>query len=223
MNYRIVLADRQRLFRQSLGSALALEPDFQVVAEAEDGSEAVRCVCEHKPDLVFMDVSMPKLDGPDALQWIKRDCPSTRSVILTDDPRRGSVRRALKAGADGYVLKGASLQELVLAARSVLLGYAYLSPEVCLSVIKEYLAADEVRAVRSDYESLSQREREVFKLIAEGHRTKEIAALLGICPKTVENQRTSLIKKLGIRSVSGLTVYAIELGLRAPKLEAASA
>jgi DNA-binding NarL/FixJ family response regulator len=211
--HRVVLAEDHTIVREGLRFILSSETDLQVVGEATDGFEAIRHVRACKPDLVLLDLSMPKMNGMDAIKEIKRASPSTRVLVLTVHKTESYVLAALRAGADGYVLKEGTAAELALGVRSVLQGHRYLSPQISATVIDGYLEAAKAVGPRSPFDELTKREREVLKLIAEGFRSREIAQQLCISPKTVEKHRSNLMGKLELHNVQALTAYAIEKGL----------
>ena len=192
---------------------LSSHPDLEVVGEAADGRDAIRCVEEAAPDLVLLDLSMPRMDGMDAIREIRKRSPGTKILALTVHKAEEYVLTALQAGADGYALKDATHAELVTAIRSVLAGKRYLSPGVSEKVIEGYLAGKKAQTTTSPWESITPREREVLKLIAEGHKNKEIADILCISVKTVEKHRANIMEKLDLHNVSDLTAYAIERGI----------
>ena len=192
---------------------LASHPDLEVVGEAGDGRKAVQCVENLKPDLVLMDLSMPEKDGMEATREIKRRFPETKILALTVHDSEEYVLVALKAGADGYILKKATHAELVMAIRSVLAGEPYLSPGISDKVIKGYLAGKRTLRGTASWDMLTPREMEVLKLIAEGYKSKEIAEHLFISVNTVEKHRNNIMKKLELHSASGLTAFAIKKGL----------
>jgi len=210
---RVILAEDHNLLREGLRELLARMPGVEVVGEAVDGREAMRLASELLPDLVLLDLSMPRANGLEALKEIKRVNPRIKVLVLTVSKAEDQVYAVLQAGGDGYVLKDTSSQDLFAAIRSVLAGERYLSPAVATVVVGLYLNTKEGQAVRPAYDALSDREREVLKLVAEGHRSKEIAAFLCISPKTVEKHRANLMVKLNVHNISGLTAYAIEKGL----------
>jgi len=210
---RIVLADDHTILRAGLRALLTADPGFEVVGEAQDGREAVRCVERLEPDLLLMDLSMPRMSGMEAIREIKKRFPDTRIIALTVHKTEEYLLATLQAGADGYVLKDATHDELVIAIKNVVSGKSYLSPGVSEKVIEGYLEGKEGTRSLSAWESLSQREREVLKLIAEGYKNKEIAEDLCISLKTVEKHRANLMKKLDLHNAAGLTVYAVERGL----------
>jgi len=210
---RIVLADDHTILREGLRALLSAVPNFEIVAEAEDGREAVRCVEKLGPDLLLMDLSMPRMSGMDAISEIKKRYPATKIIALTVHKTEEYLLTTLQAGADGYVLKDATHDELVMAIHNVMAGKPYLSPGVSGKLIEGYLEGKEGSLSVSSWQKLSQREREVLKLIAEGYKNKEIAEDLCISLKTVEKHRANLMKKLDLHNAATLTVYAMERGL----------
>lgn len=211
--YRIVIAEDHTILREGLRSLLSSHPEFETVGEAEDGREAIRCVEKFKPDLVLTDLSMPRMNGLDAIKEIKRRNPKTKVLVLTVHKAEEYILSTFKAGADGYLLKDSTHAELVLAVRKVLSGKHYISPEVSEKVIEGYLEGRKTLKVQTSFETLTSREREILKLIAEGYKNKEIADDLCISPKTVEKHRANLMEKLNLHNVQALTAFAIEKGL----------
>ena len=207
----IVIAEDHTILREGLRSLLSSEPELRVVGEAKDGREAIQRVEQLEPDLILMDLSMPRMNGVEAIREIKSRIPKTGVLALTVHKAEEFVLEVLQAGADGYVLKDASSEELLMAIRSVLGGQRYLSPAVSQLVIEGYLAGRKTR--ESPWDTLTKREREILKLIAEGHKNKEIADYLCISVKTVEKHRANLMKKLDLHSAAALTAYAMERGL----------
>ena len=210
---KIVLAEDHTILREGLRALLSADPNFEIVGEAQDGRDAVRCVEKMVPDLMLMDLSMPRMSGMDAIREIKKRYPEIKVIALTVHKTEEYLLTTLKAGADGYVLKDATHDELVIAINSVMRGKAYLSPGVSEKVIEGYLEGKENSRTVSSWGSLSQREREVLKLIAEGYKNKEIAEDLCISLKTVEKHRANLMKKLDLHNAAALTVYAVDRGL----------
>ena len=209
----IVLAEDHTILREGLRALLSTDPKIQIIGEAQDGREALRCVEKLGPDLLLIDLSMPRMSGMDAIREIKKRYPETRIIALTVHKPEEYLLTTLQAGADGYVLKDATHDELIMAINNVMEGKPYLSPGVSDKVIEGYLLAKEkIRSV-SSWETLSQREREVLKLIAEGYKNKEIAEDLCISLKTVEKHRANLMKKLDLHNAASLTVYAVQRGL----------
>jgi DNA-binding NarL/FixJ family response regulator len=172
---KIVLAEDHTILREGLRALLSSDPKFEIVGEVEDGREAVRCVEKLGPDLVLMDLSMPRMSGMEAIREIKKRYPQSKVIALTVHKTEEYLHTTLQAGADGYVLKDATHNELVVAIKSVMKGKPYLSPGVSEKVIEGYLQGKETLKPDSPWESLSQREREVLKLIAEGYENKESA------------------------------------------------
>jgi len=209
----IVLAEDYTILREGLRALLSAEPGFEIIGEAQNGREAVRCVERLEPDLLLMDLSMPRMSGMDAIREIKNRYPEIKIIALTVHKTEEYLLTTLKAGADGYVLKDATHEELVMAIRNVMSGKSYLSPGVSEKVIEGYLEGRESQRAASPWETLSQREREVLKLIAEGFKNKEIAEDLCISLKTVEKHRANLMKKLDLHNAAALTVYAVQKGL----------
>jgi two-component system, NarL family, response regulator NreC len=211
--FAVIVADNHTILREGLNAILSSQPDLKVVGEASDGIEAIRSAQNHSPDLVLMDLSMPRMTGADAMKEIKRVNPRTKIIILTVHSTKDYILSALKAGADGYVLKEADRSELLRAIRQVLDGRRYLTPSISGTIIDRLLEPEGAPAVQSEWEFLTQREREIAKLVAEGQKSKEIAGLLCISYKTVEKHRANLMDKLGIRNVAALTVLASKEGL----------
>lgn len=210
---RIVIAEDQRIVRKGLCSLLTPSDELEIVGEAEDGLDALRCVQACRPELVLLDLSMPRLNGIAATKEIKKQCPETKVLALTVHDSDEHILAAFEAGADGYCLKDATHDELLTSIRSVLSGKTYLSPEVSKKVLEGSLEGRKTLKRTSSWERLTQREKEVLKLVGEGYKTKEIADYLCISWKTVQKHRANIMDKLGVRSASALTAYAIEKGL----------
>ena len=211
--FNIVIAEDHTILREGLKSLLSSQPDFKIVGEAGDGLEAIRCVQNHTPDMILLDLSMPRMTGLDAIKEIKRVNSDTKIIVLTVHSTEEYILATLQAGADGYVLKDAHSAELLTAIRHVLDGRRYLSPSISGTIIDGLLQGKKASAIRSAWETLTQREREILKLIAEGHKNKDIADLLCISVKTVEKHRANLMDKLGLHNVAALTALAAEKGL----------
>jgi DNA-binding NarL/FixJ family response regulator len=211
--YKVVIAEDHTILREGLRALLSASADFEIVGEAEDGRSAIQCVEKVKPDLVLMDLSMPRMNGMEALREIKKLRPETKVLALTVHKAEEYVLATLAAGADGYVLKDATHTELVMAIKSVLMGKRYLSPGISEKVIEGYLEGRRTLKSRSPWDTLTQREREILKLVAEGYKNKDIADYLCISVKTVETHRANLMKKLDLHNVSALTAFAMEKGL----------
>ena len=211
--YRIAIAEDHTILREGLRALLISEPDFNIVCEAGDGRDAIQCVEEHQPDLILMDLSMPRMNGLEAIKEIKKRSRATMVIALTVHKSEEYILATLQAGADGYVLKDTTHAELVSAIRHVLSGKRYLSPGVSEKVIEGYLEEKRIVKTRTAWDTLTKREREILKLIAEGYKNKEIADYLCVSLKTVEKHRTNLMKKLDIHNVATLTAFAMEKGL----------
>ena len=210
---RIVIAEDHTILREGLRALLSSDPELEVVGEAEDGQEAIRCVEKAKPALVLMDLSMPRMNGMDAIKEIKKRNPATKILVLTVHKTDEYIVATLEAGADGYVLKDSTNTELKMAIKNVLGGKFYISPGISAKVIEGYLENKKPHRAATPWESLTPREKGILKLIAEGYKNKEIADFLCISVKTVEKHRANLMQKLDLHSVSALTALAIEKGL----------
>lgn len=210
---RILIVDDHTLFRAGIRALLAHNPGIEVVGEADDGRDAIRDVGQLAPHLVLMDLSMPGMNGIEAITEIKRRYPDVRVLVMTLHKTEDYIHASLKAGADGYVLKDATQEEFRVAIRSVLLGKTYLSIDVSSKVVTGYLGGGKSSGATSIYDSLTHREREVLKLVAEGKANKNIAEFLNLSVKTIEKHRSNLMSKLDVHNASGLTAYAMEKGL----------
>lgn len=208
---RILLADDHKLVRAGIRSLLERLPGIEVVAEASDGREALRLIGEHRPQIVLMDIAMPELNGLEATRRVAKAFPDVSVIILSIYSDEEHVYQSLLAGASGYLLKGAAIEELELAIRAVAQHETYLSPPISRPVIMEY-----VRRTGGDSRSakkLSPRQTEVLQLIAEGKSMKQIALGLSISVKTVESHRAALMNRIGIQDIAGLVRYAVKIGL----------
>ena len=210
---RIAIAEDHRILREGLKSLLASQPEYHVVGEAEDGLDAIRLAMDTKPDLLLLDLSMPRLDGLSAMRDIKKICPETKILALTVHTDEEYVLEAFNSGADGYCLKDAGRVELLMAIESVFSGNAYFSPGIADKVLEGYLEGRQKIKSTSSWETITRREREVLKVIGEGYKNKEIADLLCISVKTVEKHRSNIMKKLDLHNAAALTAYAIDKGL----------
>jgi DNA-binding NarL/FixJ family response regulator len=211
--HRIVLVEDHTILREGLRSLLREHDNLQVVGEAADGRSGIRLTLSQKPDLVLMDLSMPKMNGFEAIREIKKTEPDIKIIALTVHNTEEYILMTLQAGADGYVLKDATHDELIMAIRQVLSGKRFLSPSVSGKVIEGYLEGKKNTHFTSPMDSLTHREREVLKLIAEGHKNKDVAEFLCISLKTVEKHRANLMRKLDLHNTSALTLYAVKKGL----------
>jgi DNA-binding NarL/FixJ family response regulator len=212
MTLKILLADDHQLLRDGLRSLLEKQHGVQVVAEAENGRKAVELAKETNPGLIIMDLNMPDLNGIEATRRILKESPRIKIIALSMHSDKRYVTRALQAGATGYVLKDNAFDELTKAIQRVMQNRIYLSPEINQVVVKEYLEKSK-QLDQPAYSVLTEREREVVQLIAEGKTTKEIAALLKISIKTVETYRQRTMDKLNIHNIADLIKFAIREGL----------
>jgi len=210
---RIVIAEDHTILREGLRSLLSSSPEFEIVGEAKDGREAIGCVEKFKPDLILTDLSMPRMNGMEAIKEIKRQSPETKILVLTVHKTEEYILATLQAGADGYLLKDSTHAELLMAVKHVLGGKRYISPGISDKVLEGYLEGKKTLRTHTTWETLTQREREILKLIAEGYKNKEIAEDLCISPKTVEKHRANLMEKLDLHSIQALTAFAIGKGL----------
>jgi DNA-binding NarL/FixJ family response regulator len=215
--HTIFIVEDHQLFREGLKSMLGRREDVEIIGEAEDGLAAVREIRKQKPELVLLDLSMPKMGGISVMKEIKRELPETRILALTIHESDQFVLEAFEAGADGYCIKDASRQELMLAIDSVLEGKTYISPDISDQVMEGFITSRQTLKKASSWEGVTQREREVLKLLAEGYTNKEISDFLHISVKTVEKHRSNLMGKLDLHNVARLTSYAIDKGLVEPK------
>lgn len=213
--HRVVIVEDHALLRAGLLALLAGDPDIEIVGEADNGRDALRVAGQAAPDLVLMDISMPGTNGIDAIVDLKRRYPGIKVLVLTIHNSDDYIQASLNAGADGYILKGATPDELRQAIRTVLSGKCYLSPDVSHHVVHGYLGGGKASGVVTPWDRLTQRERQVLKLIAEGHPNKSIAEYLCLSVKTVEKHRSNLMGKLDIHNASTLTGFAIQKGLLA--------
>ena len=200
---RILLADDHTLVRAGIRTLLENMDGARIVAEADNGRDAVALALEHRPDLAVLDVSMKELNGIDAAAQILAQLPETRVLMLSMHAADEFVRRAIKVGAGGYLVKDSVPRELEIAVQAVMRGELYLSPRVTTQLVKGLMQGG-----APTLEDLSARQREILQLIAEGNSTRDIAASLGLSPKTVEAHRAALMQRLGIFDVAGLTRFA---------------
>jgi DNA-binding NarL/FixJ family response regulator len=207
---RIVIADDHGIVRSGVKLLLDRQDDMEVVAEAEDGVDAVARVVEHRPDVAILDVSMPRMTGLQATHEIKQQSPDTQVLILSMHDDQRYLFEALRAGASGYVLKAAADQDLVDAVRAASRGEPFLTSEAQQALIRDFLSRGDEPA------ALTPREQEVVKLIAEAHTNREIAEILQLSEKTVESHRARVLQKLGMRDRVELVRYAIRSGLVEP-------
>ncbi len=207
---KILLADDHTLFRAGLRALLSDIDGVQIVAEARDGAEAVELAASTEPDLAILDIAMPRLNGLAATEKIKAARPATRIIVLSMHLNEEYIRRALSAGADGYMVKDSAPSELTVALQAVMAGGNYLSPAAASLLIKQALPG---MKGSDPLHMLSPRQVEVLRMVAEGNSTKEIARLLDLSPKTVDIHRAQVMQRLDIHDVAGLTRFAVRVGL----------
>ncbi len=215
---KVVIAEDNKLFRELMRSMLKNKDGFEIVGEAEDGLDAIRLALQKKPDLMLLDISMPRLNGFSAIKDIKLQSPEIKILVLTIHESDEYILEAFESGVDGYCIKNASLDELFIAIQSVIDGKTYISPGVASNVMEGYLEGRKKMKTTAVWDTVTQREKEVLKLLAEGYMNKEIADLLNISPKTVEKHRANIMNKLNMHNVSALTAYAIKKGLVVQKI-----
>jgi DNA-binding NarL/FixJ family response regulator len=210
---RIYIVEDHTLLRAGLRALLSQDPSIEIVGEADNGHDALRAISQDAPDLVLLDLSMLGMNGIETMIDVKRRHPETRVLVLTIHKTEEYIHASLRAGADGYILKDATYDELHAAIGSVLSGKTYLSPDIAGKVINGYLGSGREGEATSAWDTLTHREREVLKLVAEGHPNRYISDYLCLSIKTVEKHRSNLMKKLDLHNASMLTSYAIEKGL----------
>lgn len=210
----VLLAEDHTIVRQGLAKLLDAEPRIQVIGEARNGREAITKVEELKPDVVIMDIAMPLLNGIEATRQIKKKRPQTKVIILSMHSHDRFISELFTLGASGYLLKDSSGPDIIHAIESAIEGDTYLSPSISRKVIEDYVSLKKTKSSREElYSKLSNREREVFQMIAEGRSTKEIAEILFVSVSTVKSHRANIMEKLEIDSLSQLIHFAIDLGL----------
>ncbi len=210
---RIILADDHAVMRRGLRLVLEEQKDFQVVGEASDGREAVSLVEALKPDVAVLDIAMPNMNGIEAARQISAKQPGVSIVVLSMHSDEGYVLRALKAGARGYLLKESPEADLIHAIRSVSQGKAFFSPAVSRMLVEDYVRQLQDKDIEDSYELLTQRERELLQLIAEGKSNKDVANMLNLSLYTVETHRGNIMEKLNLHSVPELILYAVRKGV----------
>ena len=210
---KVVIAEDHTILREGLKALLGSDPDLEICGEADNGKDAIKLVQRLNPDIVLMDLSMPRIHGLEAIREIRKTNPTTKILVLTVHDDEEYISATLRSGASGYVLKNDSYNELLSSIKTVLRGKPYLSPAISQTIIQGYLQGKKSDDLRTGYETLTARERETLKLIAEGVRNKDIAEFMGISSKTAEKHRSNLMKKLDLHSVSAITAFAAKKGL----------
>jgi DNA-binding NarL/FixJ family response regulator len=208
---RVLLADDHAILRQGLAGILAASGEVEVVAEAANGQEAVERSLETRPDVVVLDIAMPRLGGLEAARRIRTALPATKILVLTMHEEEEYVLKMVRAGASGYVVKESAASELLAAVRALRCGQAYFAPAAARAVSEAFLAGG--RLPEDPYDRLTDREREVLQLLAEGRTNAQVAAVLGVSAKTVDNHRTRLMEKLNVHNAAGLVRFAARRGL----------
>jgi DNA-binding NarL/FixJ family response regulator len=213
MPIRILLADDHTVVRDGLRALLERQSDMQVVAEAADGRDSIRLAEEHSPDVVIMDIAMPNMNGIEATRRIVAANAKTHVIVLSMHQDESYVLRSLKAGAKGYLLKDSLRSDLIEAIRAVSQGRSYLTKKVSRILQEDYIRQLERRGLDDSYDLLTDREREILQLIAEGRTNKEVAAMLNVSLSTVETHRTHILQKLDLHSIPELILYAVRKGI----------
>lgn len=213
MSIRVLIVDDNNLFRLGLCALISGRDDFEVVGDLRGGKEAVQATLNMNPDVVLMDIMLAGVSGLESVAQIKRRLPKVKIVILTELRTEEYVREALRVGADGYVLKDASIDELLTAMRTVAKGNKYLTPDVSAHLVQTFLNPEGKSGKTSRLEMLTTRERSILQLVAEGRTNRGAAEYLSVSPKTVEKHRANLMHKLGLRNAVELTLVALEMGL----------
>jgi DNA-binding NarL/FixJ family response regulator len=210
---RILLGDDHTLVRHGLRKILEERPDWEISGEASDGRDAVRQTLAVQPNVAILDIGMPLMNGIEATRQILRRLPGTHILILSMHANEAYIIQALKAGAKGYLLKDSADNELIRAVESVAAGKSFFSPAVAKVMLDDYVRHLADKGIADRFDSLSEREREVFQLVAEGHSNKEVADLLSVSPATVETHRAHILQKLDVHNTAELVLYAVRRGV----------
>lgn len=212
-NLRILLGDDHRLVRLGFRKILEERPEWQIVAEASDGRESVKQALALEPDVAILDIGMPLLNGIEATRQIVRRSTGVRVLILSMHFNEAYVTRALEAGASGYLLKDSAESDLILGVAAVAQGKSFFSPAVAKVMLDDYVRHLASKGIVDRYDALSEREREVFQLVAEGRSNKEVAEILFVSPATIETHRAHILQKLDVHSTAELVLYAVRRGV----------
>jgi len=213
---RILIADDHGIVRAGLKLLLDRVPDMEVVGEAAEGREAVRLAGDVHPDIVIMDIGMPLLNGLDAASQIVRENERVGIIVLSMHTDESYILRALNAGAKGYLLKDHADEDLERAIRSVASGKPFFSPSIAQALLEEYVGLMRQRGLQDSYDLLTEREREVLQLLAEGKSNKEVAGVLNVSPYTIETHRTNLMQKLNLHNTAEIVLYAVRKAIIVP-------
>jgi DNA-binding NarL/FixJ family response regulator len=215
---RILLAEDHTIVRQGLARLLMDQPDLEIVGEATDGRSAIEKALELKPDVVIMDIAMPFMNGIEAAKRIRKQLPTSKVLILSMYSQEHYVHELLEAGISGYLLKDSSGGDIIRAIHAAMKDETFLSPSISKMVVESYLSPRKGGSREERFKGLSNREREVFQLIAEGHSTRKIADMLCVTVSTIKSHRNKIMEKLGVESQLQLVHFAIQLGLVEPDL-----
>ena len=215
---RVLIADDHTVVREGIRQILSKEPDMEVVAEAGDGLEALEMVRAARPDVVLLDIAMPGVSGLEAVSLIKESHPECQVVVLTMHSKESMIHRVLDSGALGYVLKASPASDVIEAVRAATRGEYFLSSKIKAEVVSAYIDSRRQKPPVKGYDLLSEREQQIFRLVAEGNSTNQIAEILSVSPKTVEKHRTNIMKKMGLKDRLELVKQAIRIGIIDPDL-----
>jgi DNA-binding NarL/FixJ family response regulator len=215
---RILLADDHTIVRQGLAHLLQAQPDLEVVGEASNGRMALEKALELRPDIIILDIAMPLLNGIEAAKRIRKDSPKTKILILSMYSHEHYIHELLETGISGYLLKDSTGRDIISAIHAAMRDETFLSPSISKKVVETYLSPRRTSSREERYKQLSNREREVFQLVAEGHSTRQIANSLYVSVSTVKSHKANIMEKLGIDNPIKLVHYAIQLGLVDPDL-----
>ncbi len=210
---KIILADDHRIFRKGLKSLLSEKSNIEILAEADNGAEALEAAMKYRPKIVIMDIGMPKMDGIEATRQIRERLPDTEVVILSMHAKKAYIDQVLKAGAKAYVLKDSDEENLIAAINTVHNGGYYLDSPIADQVLSDYFGGKAKRELKEQSDPISEREKQVLRLLAQGHSNQEVADILCISRKTVENHRANIVRKTGVQGQVGLIKYAARIGL----------